>query len=125
MLMKRLYLLLTLLIGSYSVNAGEYAYLTFETITGAKASVSVSGLAITIFGSTLNAGNRSFMLSNLSKMYFSTSDETSGIENIMVTEWDEAVVVYDLNGRELTKSQLQNGVYVVKTKKGTHKIVVK
>lgn len=123
--MKKIIFLLMLLIGTFSANAGEYAYLTFETTDGAKASVSVSNLTITISGNTLTTGNMSFTISNLSKMYFSTSEEPAGIENITVIEMDEVTDIYDLNGRKLAKAQLSNGVYVVKTKNGTHKIVVK
>ncbi len=58
-------------------------------------------------------------------MYFSASEENAGIGSISATEMDEATDIYDLNGRKLTKDRLQNGVYVVKTKSGTYKIVVK
>ncbi len=57
------------------MNADEYAYLTFETANGKKISVSISSLTLTISGNTLVAGSESFMLSSLTKMYFSQSDE--------------------------------------------------
>lgn len=77
-------MLLTMLVGTLTVQAGDYTYLTFETTDGAKASVSVaSDVTLTISGTTLTVGSQSFTLTNLSKMYFSTSDETTGIETIV------------------------------------------
>lgn len=122
--MKKLVLLFCFLIGALSVHADDYAYLTFETTSGWKVSVPVASLTISISGTTLTAGGQSFALTDLSKMYFSASDETTGIDTLTTHDWDEAVAVYDLNGRKVEKSQAQKGVYIVKTKQGTHKIVV-
>ena len=125
--MKKLFLLLCVVIGTLSAHAADYGYLTFETIDGAKVSVPTSSLTISISGTTLTAGGQSFTLSNLNKMYFSTSDEstTTGIKVISARELSEASEIYDLNGRRLQKSQLQRGVFVIKTKNGTYKIAVK
>jgi len=123
--MKKLFLFLALMIGSLTAQAADYTYLTFETTDGAKVSVEASSLTITISGTTLTAGSQSFTLSNLSKMYFSTSDETTGIKAISAEELNEATEVYDLNGRKVQKDQLKKGVYVIKTKNGNHKIAVK
>lgn len=125
LLMKKLLLFLTLMIGTLTAHAEDYTYLTFETTDGAKVSVEASSLTITISGTTLTAGSQSFTLSNLSKMYFSSSDETTGIETLSVSDWNEITDIYDLNGRKVSKDQMQRGVYVIKTKKGTHKIAVK
>ena len=73
--MKKILWLLTMMVGTLTAQAGEYTYLTFETTDGAKVSVSVEGLTLTISGTTLTAGSQTFILSNLSKMYFSNSDE--------------------------------------------------
>ena len=108
-----------------SAHAEDYAYLTFEMTDGAKVSVSVSSMTITISGTTLKTGNQSFTLSNLNKMYFTTSDETSGIKTISTEELNEVSEVYDLNGRKVSKDQMKKGVYVIKSKRGTYKIAVK
>ena len=113
------------MIGTLTAHAADYTYLTFETTDGAKVSVEASSLTITISGTTLTAGSQSFTLSNLSKMYFSSSDETTGIETLSVSDWNEITDIYDLNGRKVSKDQMQRGVYVIKTKSGTHKIAVK
>ena len=117
-----------MMMGTLSMHAADYTYLTFETIGGAKVSVSATSLTITISGTTLTAGNQSFELSNLSKMYFSTSNETTGIGALLVNSEELKVnsEVYDLQGRKVSKDQMRSGqVYIVKTNSGTYKIAVK
>ena len=89
------------LVGALNVQAEEYAYLTFETTDGEKASVAVSSLTLTISGNTLTAGSQTFTLS------------------------DEAADIYDLQGHKVTKDQMKRGVYIVKTKSRTYKMIVK
>lgn len=123
--MKRLLFFLLMTIGTLTAQAEDYTYLTFETTDGAKISVEASSLTITISGTTLTAGGQSFTLSNLNKMYFSTSNETTGISEVR-SNIEEASEIYDLNGRQVTKEQMRSGnVYIVKTKSGIHKIAVK
>ena len=107
------------------MHAENYSYLTFELTDGSKTSVSVTSLTISISGTTLTAGDKSFTLTNLSKMYFSNTDETSGISTLTVEDMDNISEIYDLNGRKVSKDQLTKGVYVVKSKEGTYKIAVR
>ena len=125
--MKRIFICLFMTIGILTAHAEDYAYLTFETTDGAKVSVSAASLSITISGNTITAGSQSFTLTNLSKMYFSNSDETTGIsEQLRVDSDESATAIYDLQGRKVSKEQMRSGqVYIVKTKSGTHKIAVK
>jgi len=124
--MKKIILFMTMMVGVLTAHADSYTFLTFETTDGAKASVSVSDLTLTISGTTLIAGTQSFTLTNLSKMYFSTSDETTtGIEEITSATLDEATDIYDLQGHRVTKAQMRRGVYIVKTKSRTYKMVVR
>ncbi len=123
--MKKLIVLLTMMMGTLAADAESYTYLTFETTDGAKVSVEASSLNITISGTTLTAGSQSFTLSNLSRMYFTSSNETTGIETLSITDWNEVSDIYDLKGRKVTKDQMRKGVYVIKTNSGTHKITVK
>ncbi len=115
------------LIGAINAQAADYAYLTFETTDGAKASVSISSLTLTISGTTLTAGSKSFTLSNLSKMYFSSSDESTatGINEITQATLDESAEIYNMKGMKVTREQMRKGAYIVKTNQGTHKIIVK
>ena len=78
--MKRIILFLTILVGTLTAQAEDYTYLTFETTDGAKTSVDVSSLPVTINldNSTLTIGDKTFALADLSKMYFSTQSETTG-----------------------------------------------
>ena len=123
--MKKLILLLSILTSAFTARASDYAYLTFETTDGNKISVPAAELQINISGTTLTAGSQSFTLSNLSKMYFSTADMTTGIINISTDELNESMEIYDLNGRKVNKDTLQKGVYVIKNKKGNFKIAVR
>ena len=125
--------------GALTAQANSYPYLTFETTDGAKVSVSTTGLSLSISGTTLTAGSQTFTLSNLNRMYFSTTDEstTTGIKAIENGQFfdeqsgkaertiDDSVEVYDLQGHKVEKSQMRNGAYIVKTKNGTFKIAVK
>ena len=122
--MKKVFLLLTVLVATLTVQAEGYTYLTFETTDGAKASVAVENLTLTISGTT--AGSQQFTLSNLSKMYFSASDETAtGIEEINSAAIEEATDIYDLQGHKVSKEQMKKGVYIVKTNSRTYKMVVR
>lgn len=124
--MKKIVLLLMTLVGVLTVQADEaYAYLTFETTDGARVSVPVSSLTLTVSGTTLTAGSQSFTLSNLSKMYFSNDDENTGIESITLDTLDEATDIYDLQGHKVSKEQMKKGVYIVKTKSRTYKMIVR
>jgi hypothetical protein len=123
--MKKIVLFLTMLVGTLTVQASDYTYLTFETTDGAKASVSVEGLTLSISGTTLTAGTQSFTLTNLSKMYFSNTNETTGISEVMKANLDEATEIYNLQGHKVSKDQMRRGVYVIKTKQGTFKLNVK
>lgn len=124
--MKRLLFILMMMTGTLAMQAGDYPYLTFETTDGNKVSVSTESLTLTVSGTTLTAGNQSFTLVNLSKMYFSTSDEsTTGISETMTADLNEVTDIYDLKGNKVSKSQMQKGVYIVKTNKGTFKMTVK
>ena len=123
--MKKIILFMTMLVGTLTVQASDYTYLTFETTDGAKASVSVSNLTLSISGTTLTAGTQSFTLSNLSKMYFSNTDETTGISEVMKANLDEATEIYNLQGHKVSKDQMRRGVYVIKTKQGTFKLNVR
>jgi hypothetical protein len=58
-------------------------------------------------------------------MYFSNTDETTGIEEITAETLDEATDIYDLQGHQVTKDQMKRGVYIVKTKTRTYKMIVK
>ena len=114
------------MVGVLSVEAGNYTYLTFEMTDGAKASVPVTtALTLTISGNTLKAGDQTFVLVNLKKMYFSDDNETTAINEVTKATLDEAEEIYDMQGHKVERSQMKRGVYIVKTKEKTYKITVK
>lgn len=124
-IVKKLLLLLTFL-PLLKAQAGDFRYLTFEMKDGVKTSVDVSSLALTINDRILTVASKSFAISNLNRMYFSASDETTtGIELLTSELLDEAVEVYDLKGHKVQKNKIKNGVYVVKTKERIFKLVKK
>ena len=116
-----------MVVGTLSMQAAEYPYLTFELSDGSKASVSVtSDMALTFSGSTLTIGTKSFTLTNLSKMYFSAQDETvTGISAPETADSDDVIAIYDLQGHQVRKDQMRRGVYLIKTNKGTSKVCIK
>lgn len=122
------------MVGTLPTMAESYPYLTFELTDGAKVSVPVSSLTLTVNGTTLKAGSQTFTISNLSKMYFSSTDETSGATAIdeLTADDFEGKEIYDLNGHKIELQitnyelpKLPRGVYIVKSKNKTCKIVVK
>ena len=126
--MKKLALSFLLLVGTQTAQAEDYTYLTFETTDGAKTSVDVSSLPVTINldNSTLTIGDQTFALADLSKMYFSTQSETTtGIQEVSFISLDEDTDIYDMHGRKVSKEQMRHGIYVMKTKQGTRKVSVK
>lgn len=126
--MKKLALSFLILVETMTAQAEDYTYLTFETTDGAKTSVDVSSLPVTINldNSTLIIGNQTFALSDLSKMYFSTQSETTtGIQEVSLISLDEDTDIYDMHGRKVTKDQMRRGIYIMKTKQGTRKVSVK
>jgi len=129
--MKKLLSILLMMAAALTTQAADYPYLTFVTTDGAKASVSVSSLTLTVSGTTLTAGSQQFTLTNLSKMYFSATDETTGIGDLRTDDLQlQDAEIYDLSGKKIvnsksSNSKLPNGAYIVKTKQGTYKIIVK
>lgn len=109
--MKKILCLFMALVGALTAQAADYNYLTFETTDGVKTSVDVSSLPVTINldNSTLTIGSQTFALADLSKMYFSTQSETTGIEEISSATIDDDAVIYDLYGRKVTKAQMRRG----------------
>lgn len=132
--MKSFILGILMMVGTLPTMAESYPYLTFELTDGTKVSVPVSSLTLTVNGTTLKAGSQTFTISNLSKMYFSSTDETSGATAIDELTADdlEGKEIYDLNGHKIELQitnyelpKLPRGVYIVKSKNKTCKIVVK
>lgn len=122
--MKRIFLILLVLIGLRGY-AAEFPYLTFQLNDGGKCSFPSAGLTIDIAGNVLTVSQNSFTVSNLSAMYFSAIDETSGVKGISTDQISSDAAIYNLNGNRIKKDQMDKGVYLVRDKNGTYKIIVK
>lgn len=133
--MNRFIILLLMFVAAVQAKADDYGYLTFQTSNGAEQSLAVSNLKITISDGKLVATNgttsQTFSLSDLSKMYFSST--ATGIKGTTVTATDTSVDVYSTSGVRMgtytslnvAKANLKPGVYVVKETNKTYKITVK
>ena len=121
--MRKLFLLWMLLTG-LSASAYDYPYLAFQTSDGKVQTVSVESLTLTIADGVLKAtngaGSKTFTISDLSKMYFSTDQSgTTGIKQVATSE--KTVKVYSLSGMQLGSYQsvaeahtaLKSGLYVI------------
>ena len=112
--MKKLIVLLTMMVGTLVAQAYDYPYLTFEKANGTKTSVSTDGLTIDLSSATLTAGGQTFSLADLSKMYFSTLNETAIAEVEASNDSDTNCRIFDLQGREISRDQMKQGVYIIK-----------
>ena len=122
-------LLTTLLLagGVASLHADDYAYpyLSIEDTAGTTISISVDELTLTISGGELvatnSAGTRTFTLSELSQMYFSTEATTGvtpgGRTSAVVSQQE----CYDLQGRRVERPS--KGIYVIKDTNGNSRKV--
>lgn len=127
--MKKIMFFLMTMVGVLTAQADDatYSYLTFETVDGAKTSVAVTALpmSVTVTDGTLTVGGQTFTLADLSKMYFSNTNETTAIQEVKAADLDDDADIYDLQGRKVTKAQMRRGIYVVKTNGGTYKVNVR
>ena len=123
--MKKMLLSLSMLASTLAAMAQDYPYLTFETANGTKTSISTSSLTIKIQDGKLMAGSIELTLTDLNKMYFSNSDETTGIEEVKILSLDDTTGIYDMQGHKVSKEQMTHGVYVIKTENGPRKVCVK
>ena len=121
-----------MVMSSMVLNAEEYTYLTFQTKDGTQYSLAVSGLTITFAdGNMLASDGTSLPLSSLSKMYFSTTSDISGLK---IDDTKEAVLVFNSSGIQIgaystlqeALSSLGKGLYLIKNNKGeTNKVISK
>lgn len=139
--MKRLCLiLLGLTFVSIMKADGEFPYLTFVGSDGTVTSLGVESLEMTVtedgnLVAVNGDGSKTFTLSSLAKMYFSTGDEStaSGISLTETESADNEVEVFTLTGIFLgkftdsakAKASLEQGVYILKSKSETLKITVR
>ncbi len=114
MMKKMLFLAMTALV-SLSALADDYPYLTFQTQDGTLTSVATSSLTLAIESGQLvvNDGEKTFTLTDLKKMYFSTDDATA-IESLTDKKQTTADsgLWFTIDGRMLSGKPSQKGIYI-------------
>ncbi len=121
-----------------TAHADTYPYLTFQQADGTLVSMATSSLVMTFVDGKLVVANgtesRKMTVSDLTGMFFSETNVTTGIHNITITDADGEVEAYSLQGASLGKfstlkslnESLPAGIYIVKAANGkTSKIVVR
>lgn len=134
--MKKLLFTTLITMGTLQAQAYDYPYLVFQNTEGTTTVLAVESLSITISDGQLVAtnadGTQSFALTDLSKMYFTQQADMTGISNAGTQE-DEVVEVFTTRGVKIgkylnineAKTSLKPGLYILKSKQKSFKIVVK
>ena len=129
--MQKKILILTILTAlTITLKAADYNYLVFTLTDGTTQSITASNLTFQFADGNLTATSGSqtltIALASLAKMEFS-NDSTTDIHIVdrSALAIDENADIYDLQGRKVTREQMKRGVYVIKTKNGTHKVNVR
>ena len=98
-----------------TAQADDYPYLTFQTQDGTLTSVATSSLTLAIESGQLvvNDGEKTFTLTDLKKMYFSTDDATA-IESLTDKKQTtaESGLWFTIDGRMLSGKPSQKGIYI-------------
>ena len=131
--MKKLFLTLLAVVAMLVAHADGYPYLLFQTTDGTIHAMAVESLDISISGGQLVATNieetQTFILTDLSRMFF--CEDTTSIDEVFSADSGE-VSVFTVMGIFVGKysdanealQNLQNGIYLLKTKSNTVKIAV-
>lgn len=134
--MKKFLTIMAALLIAISMQAYDYPYLSFQTSEGTVQSVSVNELIITFSNGQLvltnTDGSQTFSLSDLSYMFFSKEQNTTGVTRIEDVS-NQTVEVFTLNGLALgrfeslqkAKAELKPGLYLMKSNGKTQKVVVR
>ena len=126
-------MILTLLCALYmGAQAADYNYLVFTMNDNTTQTIAASNLTMSFGDGKLTVSNgtttlATITLADLAKMEFSNTEST-GISTISTDRLtiDETTQVYDMNGRQLPSgTQLQRGIYIVKTNGRTIKVQIR
>ncbi len=132
--MRKLLAIALLALVFLPMKAGDYKYLVMQTTSGELTFLSTEQLTMTIEDGQLTAkstaAGQAFTLSDLDRMYFSTT--ANSISNATIPHNAEGEI-FTATGARIGKYKnlttacktLKKGIYIVKTKSSTHKIIVK
>lgn len=133
--MKKHLFLLALLATGVAAHGYDYPYLTFRLADGTVRTLSVDGLSMGIEGTSLVARGTSetltLTLADLQEMHFSTDGTTTPVSAAVQDEGP--VEAFSTDGLSMgafssaaeAAQRLRSGVYVLKTKSGTRKTIVR
>lgn len=129
--MKKKILILSMLATMSShVLADGYGYMVFTLTDGSMQSIAANGLNLSFGNGKLTATSGTEIvaipLESLQSMAFSKEGLT-GIQPIDYGQLtiDDSTEIYNLRGQKVSKEQMQRGIYIVKTKERTYKMIVK
>ena len=134
--MKKFLTIMAALLIALSLQAYDYPYLSFQTSEGTVQSVSVNELIITFSNGQLvltnTDGSQTFSLSDLSYMFFSKEQNTTGVTRFEDVS-NQTVEVFTLNGLVIgrfeslqkAKAELKPGLYLIKSNGKTQKVVIR
>ncbi len=135
--MKKTLLLILMSVGATVAQATDYdyPYLMLQTADGSQQALSVESLQLTFANGQLVAvnesGTQTFVLTDLSKMFFSAT-ATAGLSKTTASESEEVEVTTVAGislGRFASASEarkaLKHGLYVFKSKSKIQKVIVK
>ena len=133
---KIVIIMLIVLAGSTTALSDDYTYpyLVIQSADGSTASISVSSLTLTVADGKLvvtnGEGTQQLTLSDLLKMYFSTSPTAISMST---ASQDQSVEVFTMAGVRIgqydtvdkARTSVRSGIYVMKSKNRTFKVVIK
>ncbi len=105
---------------------GQRQYLIFET-SESRTALALESLKLTISDGVLTATNsddsRTFLLKDLTRMYFSESDATRITSPQISTKHTSDRVLFDMQGHRIMHPS--KGIYILKDNGKTQKVIVK
>ena len=135
-IMKKLVFITLITLETLHAQAYDYPYLVFQNVAGTTTVIAVESLSIAISNGKLVAmnanGSQTFSLTDLSKMYFTRQADLNDISQISSSK-DEQIEVFTIDniclGKYLNineaKASLKPGLYIMKNKQKSYKIVIK
>lgn len=134
---KKLLTIVSALAIATTAMADDYPYLTFKKSDGTLVSVKSNSLMMSIKNGKLSVYGASdhieLTVADLASMYFSTTDETTGIEDIPAADTKGKLEAFSTLGVsygtfediEALKKALPEGIYIIKSNGKTYKTAVR
>lgn len=137
MMKKKLLTIVSALAIAATATADDYEYLTIRKTDGSVVSLKSANLMMSFengkFTAISASVNTSISLTDLASMYFSSTDEATGIEDIPVADAKGKLEAFSTQGIsygtfdniEALKKALPEGIYIIKSNGKTYKTAVR